>query len=340
MKHTIFQGNEAVHCHASTIEYDIDGNLVACWFAGSWEGHPDNAIWWSRQLGGGTWSKPDILFKAKDRVAHWNPVLFKTQDGSLMLFFKIGVSPMDWQTVTATYTNGVWSTPKLFGGWGGRGPSRNKPIISAAGTWLAPASLETPRYLKRFERPFMEWTSFVDWSDDGGQSWSATEPIPSSRDVGLIQPAMWESTAGNVHMLIRSNAGKIYRSDSTDGGKAWSPAKATLLPNPNSAIDVLKLSNGWLVLAYNHCAGDWGLRSPLSLVFSGDNGANWSKRIDVETGNMNFSYPSLCSKDNVIWMSYSKKRTSIELLKLSLQQTRTTLDVSWDGASKIVDVPV
>ena len=56
----------------------------------------------------------------------------------------------------------------------------------------------------------------------------------------MIQPTLWEDSTG-VHMLIRSNAGKIYKSDSTDFGMTWCKAYETPYPNPNSGIDLVKL---------------------------------------------------------------------------------------------------
>ena len=53
----------------------------------------------------------------------------------------------------------------------------------------------------------------------------------------MIQPTLWESKDGSVHMLTRTKLGKIYRSDSLDGGKTWCRAYATNLPNNNSGID-------------------------------------------------------------------------------------------------------
>lgn len=62
---------------------------------------------------------------------------------------------------------------------------------------------------------------------------------------GVIQPTLWESSPGTVHMLLRSTEGSIYRSDSTDGGVSWCPPYDTGLPNNNSGIDLDRLPNGW-----------------------------------------------------------------------------------------------
>ncbi len=35
---------------------------------------------------------------------------------------------------------------------------------------------------------------------------------------GVIQPTLWESSPGHIHMLLRSTRGAIFRSDSIDYG--------------------------------------------------------------------------------------------------------------------------
>lgn len=57
------------------------------------------------------------------------------------------------------------------------------------------------------------WNAFVDRSDDRGESWLNSETLILDRKLitgeGVIQPALWESSPGNVHMLLRTSAGKI-----------------------------------------------------------------------------------------------------------------------------------
>jgi predicted neuraminidase len=58
------------------------------------------------------------------------------------------------------------------------------------------------------------------------------------KPVGLIQPSLWcsdpEHGARHVHSLMRSTAGWVYRSDSDDGGRSWTTARRTRIPNNNS----------------------------------------------------------------------------------------------------------
>jgi predicted neuraminidase len=131
---------------------------------------------------------------------------------------------------------------------------------------------------------------------------------------GVIQPTLWESTPGRVHILVRSTDGKIYRSDSNDYGKTWCALYATGMPNNNSGIDLVKLADGTLVLAYNPVSGNWASRSSLFIAVSYDNGLTWPKNITLENDEntqSEYSYPAIITYDNRIAITYTWKRQRI-----------------------------
>jgi predicted neuraminidase len=176
--------------------------------------------------------------------------------------------------------------------------------------------------LKRIEGV---WNAFVDRSEDNGKTWTSSKYLSINREAipgeGIIQPALWESSPGKVHMLLRSSAGVICRTDSDDSGKTWSEVYKTDLPNPNSGIDVTRLSNGKLVLIFNRSAGNWGPRRPISMAVSADNGKSWPVIKDLEMGvdGDEFSYPSVISFHDTVAITYTWKRQRIafRLEKLS-----------------------
>ena len=128
---------------------------------------------------------------------------------------------------------------------------------------------------------------------------------------GIIQPTIWESSAGIFHALLRSTRGRIYRTDSTDYGDTWCEAYPTDIPNNNSGIDIAKMDNGTLVLAYNPISGNWSARSPISLSISEDNGNTFSQPVHLETKDGEFSYPAILADGSHIYMTYTYKRKSI-----------------------------
>jgi predicted neuraminidase len=112
-------------------------------------------------------------------------------------------------------------------------------------------------------------------------------------------------------MLMRSTAGWICRSDSHDGGRSWTPAVPTGLPNNNSGIDLARLRDGTLVLAYNPVAGNWAARTPLSLAISRDDGATWRRWRDLEAGPGEYSYPAIVADGDAVTVSYTWRRERI-----------------------------
>lgn len=299
-------------CHASTVvKLRPDGFLVT-WFAGTEEKNPDVGIWMSKGKPG-RWSEPVQLAKVR-QDAHWNPVLFRAPSGDIYLFFKVGKIIAKWETwVMISKDEGkTWSKAHELvpGDKGGRGPVKNKPIVLSDGTWLAGASNESGKY----------WEVFVDRSEDNGKTWVASDYLEMDhthlKGKGVIQPTLWESAPGQVHMLVRSSEGYIYRSDSKDYGKTWTPLYKTDLPNPNSGIDLVKMRDGTLILAYNPVSENWGARAPLTLALSFDNGKTWPRQLDIETGGKDdeFSYPSIISWDESFAVVYTWQRQRIRFV--------------------------
>lgn len=317
-------------CHASTITRLPNGDLLSAWFAGSKEGADDVAIWCSRR-NSGKWSTP---FKLTDEngIPHWNPVLLTTSDGKILLFYKVGRKISEWYTkIKVSVDKGfTWSDSAELvpGDRGGRGPVRNKVVVLSNGSWLAPASMENGI-----------WSAFADISTDEGKSWFKSNDIyvqgldypgievvesdiPVSRQSffgrGVIQPTLWESEPGLVHMLLRSTEGRIYRSDSSDWGKSWSNAYPTELPNNNSGIDAVKIKDGPLVLAYNPVGINWGPRTPIALNSSMDNGKTWCGEYILDGGEGEYSYPAIIFSGKDIYVTYTRKRKTISFWKIAL----------------------
>lgn len=303
----IFEAGEHFRsAHASTIVKMSNGSLLSAWFAGSGEGGDDVRIWYS-VCENGEWSTPEQL-ASEDTVAHWNPVL-QDMGGYVRLYYKVGTDTKNWVTKYCdTYDFGeTWTLAKVLvegDTSGGRGPVKNKCIVTSDGVMIAPASTEQG-----------EWKAFFDISTDGGVTWEKTDYVVAKdsrgRDVEMIQPTLWEDTEGNIHAMFRTRAGRIYRSDSFDGGYTWSEAYATELMNNSSGIDCVMSDNGWLWLAYNPI-GIEGFRNKLMLSVSKDNGETWEDVIMLENKLFGeYSYPSMVADGDTIYLTYTYTRTKI-----------------------------
>ena len=320
-------------CHAATLVETDDGRTLVAFFAGTREGHGDVAIWTAERDveaseardptdSGGSVPKPRLFtaprlaVKVAD-VAHWNPVLYRLESpeaGEIALQLKVGARIRSWETWLARSRDGgrtfEGAAPLVAGGRGGRGAVRNKPIRLASGDWLAGASIEAWR----------RWDAFFDRSPNGIDGWVATAKVEIDRAAfqgkGLIQPALWESAPGKVHALLRTTDGRIHRSDSDDDGRTWSTAYPIEVPNNNSALDLARLADGTLALACNPVPGNWAPRTPLSLLFSRDNGFSWPFRLDVETGPGEFSYPAVIASGEGLALCYTWNRRRIAFVRI------------------------
>ena len=275
-------------CHASTLVALPNGSFAAAWFQGTGEGRDDVAIYGTTLDDTGRWRPPVRWAKVND-LPHWNPVLFLDTPHRLLLFFKVGGPTELWHTWLQESGDGgrSWSTARELvpGAPDARGPVKNKPIRLSDGATLAGNSLENDE----------RWCVLTDRSEDGGRSWHSSEVIEQVRtpgDLGVIQPTLWEAPAGYVHMLTRSTSGKIYRSDSSDFGRTWTPLYPSGLPNNNSGIDLAQADDGRLLLAYNN-PPDGRSRTPLTLAGSTDNGDTWQNLLELENGAGEFSYPAV-----------------------------------------------
>mmetsp|Transcript_25862 Transcript_25862/g.82288 ORF Transcript_25862/g.82288 Transcript_25862/m.82288 type:complete len:384 (+) Transcript_25862:119-1270(+) len=309
----VFDQAEFRSCHASTILPLEDGGALLAWFGGHREGDDGVVIWGARRGASGTCGAPYVLASAGPEP-HWNPVLFRAaEDSSIKLFFKYGRVIATWRTYWASSTDegASFSSPVELvpgpAGEGGRGPSKNKVLALAGGGWVAGSSDERGA-----------WYAFADVSEDAGRTWKMSGKVGGGKGAPeCIQPSLWESKAGHVHMLLRSDCGYICRSDSEDGGRTWGPLEKTVLPNNNSGVDVCKLADGRLLLAYNPTSGSWAPRSPLRLSLSSDNGGTWPLSLDVAEGAGEYSYPAVVATGGggaVLSFTWQRSRIAVASL--------------------------
>ena len=304
----IFEKAPFAECHASTIVETNDG-LVVAFFGGTQEQHPDVGIWLSRCTGG-KWTAPLEVANGVQadgtRFPCWNPVLFKIPAGDLLLFYKVGPSPVDWWGMITRSSNGGknWSAAKRLPD-GILGPIKNKPILQSTGKLLSGSSTEKDR-----------WKVHLETSSDSGHTWKKTPPLTSSDGIEAIQPTILTHNGSTLQLLCRSKQSCIVESWSSDNGMTWSPLQRTSLPNPNSGIDAVTLRDGRQLLVYNHSGkpeGAWGgPRSPLNVAIS-VNGRTWFAAATLEGEPGEFSYPAVIqTRDNLVHVTYTWKRTSIK----------------------------
>ncbi len=293
-------------CHASTLAETQDG-IVAAWFGGTREKHPDVGIWVARRTDSG-WTQPvEVANGVQDdgsREPCWNPVLFQVPQGKLLLFFKVGPSPSSWWGEMISSSDGGKT-------WGERrrlpadiaGPIENKPVLTADGALLCGSSTEDHG-----------WRVHVERTPDQGATWTRTEALNDGVQVGAIQPTLLRLGPTSWRMLCRSRrGGKVLSAVSSDDGQSWSELKPLDAPNPNSGIDAATLADGRHVLIYNNTPRG---RTPLNVGLS-TNSVDWRSVLVLEDEAGEYSYPAVIqAADGKVHLTYTWKRRRIKYVVL------------------------
>lgn len=301
----IYESAPFPSCHASTIAETKSG-LVAAWFGGTHERHPDVCIYVSRQEHG-SWTTPAEVANgvgfATNRLPTWNPVLFQPKTGPLMLFYKVGPSPSTWwgMLMTSEDQGKSWSKPRRLPE-GILGPIKNKPVQLANGDILSGSSTEGAN----------GWRVHFERSTDLGQTWTATKPLNDGRQIGAIQPSILLHGQSDLQSLGRTRQGFVFEIWSRDHGKTWSEMTLTGLPNPSSGTDAVTLKDGRQLLIYNHSNRS---RSPLNVAVSED-GKLWQAALVLEDDSRapnGFSYPAVIqTRDGLVHFTYTWRRERIK----------------------------
>jgi predicted neuraminidase len=258
------------------------------------------------------WSPATMLSDDRSR-SEQNPVLFNAADGKVWLLYTSQVSGNQDTSVVR----------RRISDDGGKTFGPAETMIADAGTFirqpiivLQSGELLLPVFKCRVKSG-EKWSGNTDnagvyHSSDGGKSWSYSE-VPES--LGHVHMNIVPVTDLHLVAFYRSRwADFIYRAESHDGGKTWSAPRPSTLPNNNSSIQCVKLSDGRLAMVYNHSSAAnatgrrtslydeiddgapapslsattrqafWGApRAPMSLAFSSDHGLTWQGRRDLDT---------------------------------------------------------
>ncbi len=296
-------------CHASTIVETEQKQMIAAWFGGTREKHPDVGIWVARQENGRWTPGVEVANGVQpDGTRHptWNPVLFQPRQAPLMLFYKVGPSPQTWWGMLRTSTDGgrTWSEPRRLPP-GILGPIKNKPVQLADGTILSPTSNETE------ERP-SKWTVHFERSSDGGRTWTATPSLHDGIAISAIQPSiLFHDRIGGskLQALGRTRQGRVFTMTSGDAGLTWSPIALLDVPNPSSGTDAVTLRDGRHLLIYNPVPKG---RTPLVIAVSRD-GRDWKPAVTLEDQPGEYSYPAIIqTSDGRVHATYTWKRERVK----------------------------
>ncbi|MGI8745462.1 MAG: sialidase family protein [Bryobacteraceae bacterium] len=333
------------HNHSSSIVELPNGDLLVCWFHGSGERTADDVVIqaarWNKSTG--KWSQPFTIADTPG-FPDTNPTMFIDSRQRLFLFWPVIIAHR-WETALMKYRistdyqqasgpprwehqDNIILIPKYIA-------ERTKEVL---GKDAAGSGRQAEYAAKMIERAGDEYFTRMGWftrthplqlpsgrilvpmysdgfsfgimgiSDDGGYTWTASEPIIG---YGCIQPSVVRKKDGTLVAYLRDNGPppkRAHISYSKNDGVSWTPARDTEIPNPGTSLEVIRLSNDHWIAVYNDLEQG---RYSLLAALSDDEGATWKwkRHLDGDPAkkiNSQFHYPSVIqAKDGSIHITYS-----------------------------------
>lgn len=317
--------NKEKQAHCSSIIELPNGIFLTSFYAGTREVSPDSKLYTSiYNLKEKKWETPQVRLNTPNE-SDGNAILFLDKSGKIWLFnntirksFKKYPRVRNWEAtdnklIFSDDFGKSWSDLQAFFPEKIGANFKNKAIYTNAGTILV------PMYDDLYKK------SFIVLSKDDGKTWEMSKPIetPSVKDandipkIGNIQPTLIQKENGAILAYLRPagfslNQSRILQSESKDNGLTWSRTRETGFKNPGSGIDMVKLSNGKVVLVYND---NRLLRNKLCVAITEDDCETWSKGKVLEFGLPwhEFSYPAVIQDTKwLIHITYTYRRKYIK----------------------------
>lgn len=311
-------GNRIVHV-GSICELP-DGRLIASWYGGTREGAKDVAIFLAIKDPGhpARWSKP-IKVVDRESVSRelyryikkvGNTVIFTGPEGRLWLVY-VTISAGGWSGSSlnvkmssdagATWSNSRRLTLSPF--FNISELVRNKPLPMSDGGIALPIYHECLGYFPE-----------ILWIRSGREEDSIA--FRKSRMAGgqsFIQPSVvaYGPSLATSFYRCRSDEKAVGVAATKDAGVSWSQPQTLDLPNPDSAVDGILLSDQSILLAFNDSAHT---RENLRLAVSNDQGANWVRIATLDSAQgQKYSYPYMIrGQDGLIHLVYTWRRKRIK----------------------------
>jgi predicted neuraminidase len=309
-----------VQNHAAFLHLLEDGALLCAWFGGTLEGKSDISIFASvLPQGARIWGPPQRL-SFDPAHSEQNPVLFAAPDGRLLLFHTSQPSGNqdECRIRMAEITRDGGEPLALTASEGRyldlpRGCFVRAPVVLRDdGAWLLPI-------FRCIQRPGQKWngshdTAAVGVSTDHGATWQLEDVAGSTGCVHMSPVTLGDGRF--AAFFRRRQADQVYRTESNDGGRTWSPPAATDVPNNNSSLAAISLADGRIAMLCNPvnaaqsadrraslydelgeddgrpdadpaggCVPIWGVpRAPVAVCISQDGGQSFPLRLTIEDG--------------------------------------------------------
>lgn len=294
--------------HPASIAEFANGDLFIAYYGGSGEYVTDTAVYGARlRKGESKWSAPKVIADTPF-YSDGNAVTWQAPDGIIWLFYVVRYGET-WSNsriqAKISKDNGETWSDSFFLTFEEGTMVRGRPIVNAKGDYLLPVYHETG-HDQEFLGP--DSASFFLYYDQKTKKWTETNRIHSR--IGNIQPAVDVVDGDYLVAYCRRGGGYdprkdgfVVRSESHDGGRTWSEGKETKIPNPNAAVDFIRLQSGNTLLVYNNSFED---RTPLTVAISTDKDKSYAYRRDIANAPHSLAYPFVIQgKDGMIHIVFT-----------------------------------
>ncbi|MCP4221260.1 MAG: exo-alpha-sialidase [bacterium] len=331
-------GKKPIQVHVASLAELANGMLAAVWYGGVYEGSGDTRIFLStREPGKERWSPPSPIMgreRASRQLGRYikkvgNPLIFARENRLLLLFVTVSVGGWSGSSlnIAVSHDRGISWTPArrltLSPFLNVSTLCRNNPLPLSNGAFAVPIYHECLG-------SFSEMLWLTPKNREGDVFTYCKNRM--TRGKAYIQPTVAALGTGKAIVVYRNfdDNRTMKVAFSTDFGQTWSPPQATNLPNPNSGLNALPLSDNRILLAFNDSQinrENLSLATSSSSVSIDDSSGGFGKtdvfkwnriaKIEDHQGE-EFSYPYLLrTQDNRIHLVYTWRRQRIKLVSFN-----------------------
>ena len=286
------------HSEASVIELK-DGSLLMAWQChmrsekGSGDEAPSNISLMNSYDNGVTWENRRIVAEMNDGCVNcYSPSFFRAQDGSIVLLFKRYTQLEPGKLILnslfriASFDEGeTWSEEETV--WENNTENAMNHTVRrlSDGTLIVPAAIDSGAWCVEDHSKIVVFRS-----DDDLRHYTKSNVIDLPMR-GAMEPCIAERPDGSLNMVMRTQLGSVFYSESFDGGRTWSPPQTTGLYAPESCPYIFTVpGSDAQVVIWNNSTYDmnwggshFGKRSPLTLAISRDGLRTFEAVTDIET---------------------------------------------------------
>lgn len=298
---TVRFGTEQVprHSEASVIERK-DGSLLMAWqhhtkavVADCSDQLPSDISIAESYDEGKTWINERIVADMKYGCVNvYSPSFLRNKDGSVSLYFKRYMQLEKGKPVLNSYyritsrDEGVtWSEEETLWDRSEYGAMNHTILRLSDGSAVMPVCGGVSGLFVKGSSHLVH----VLRSEDDFRTWTQSNPL-SLPMRGVMEPCIAERSDGVLNMVVRTQLGSVFYSESYDKGVTWTKPQTTGLRVPESCPYLVSIpgTDAQLVIWNNseydmHYRSHYGKRTPLTMAISTDGLKTFSDYFDIET---------------------------------------------------------